>query len=64
MNVTDAVSSGNNVLSVLRRSLPSGFHAKMSSPVKIMEYLNRGVKVGEKTVFDAESMFLRILVVI
>ena len=30
------------------RSLPSGFHAKMSSPVKTMEYMKRGVKVGEK----------------
>ena len=26
-----------------------------------MDYLKRGVKMGEKTVFDAESIFLRIL---
>ena len=51
------------MLSVFRRSLPSGFHAKMSSPVKTMEYLKRVVKLGEKTVFDAESIFLRILMV-
>ena len=60
-NVADAVSIGDNTLSVFRRSLPSGFHATMSSPVKIMDYLKRGVKMGEKTVFDAESIFLRIL---
>ena len=61
MNVADAVSIGDNTLSVFRRSLPSGFHAKMSSPVKTMDYLKRGVKMGEKTVFDAESIFLRTL---
>ena len=61
VNVADAVSIGDNTLSVFRRSLPSGFHAKMSSPVKTMDYLKRGVKMGEKTVFDAESIFLRIL---
>ena len=39
VNVADAVSSGDNMLGVFRRSLPSGFlvHAKMSSPVKTME---------------------------
>ena len=63
VNVADAVSIGYKMLSVFRKSLPSSFHAKMSSPVKTMEYLKRGVKVGEKTVFDAESIFLRILMV-
>ena len=61
VNVADAVSIGDNTLSVFRRSLPSGFHVKMSSPVKTIDYLKRGVKMGEKTVFDAESIFLRIL---
>ena len=45
VNVTDAVSIGDKMLSVFRTSLPSGFHAKISSPVKIMEYLKRGVKL-------------------
>ena len=61
VNVVDAVSIGDNMLSVFRRSLPSGLHAKMSSSVKTMDYLKRGVKMGETTVFDAESIFLRIL---
>ena len=60
-NVADAVSIGDNTLSVFRRSLPPGFHAEMSSPVKTVDYLKRGVKMGKKTVFDAESIFLRIL---
>ena len=63
VNVPDAVSIGDNMLSVFRRSLLSGFHAKMSSAVNITEYLKRGVKVGENTVFDAESIFLRTLMV-
>ena len=36
MNVADAVSIGDKMLSVSRRSLPSGFHAKISSPVKTL----------------------------
>ena len=38
MNVADAVSIGDKMLSVTRRSLPSGCHAKTktSSPVKTM----------------------------
>ena len=50
VNVADAVSIGDKMLSVFRKSLPPGFHAKMSSPVNTMEYLKRSVKVGEKTV--------------
>ncbi len=50
VNVADAVSIGDNTLSVFRRSLPSGFHAKMSSPVKTMDYLKRGVKMRENSV--------------
>ena len=44
-------------------SLPTGFHAKLSSPVNAMEHLKRGVKIGDKVVFDLESIFLRLLVV-
>ena len=63
VNVADAVSIGDKMLSVFRGPLPPGFHSKMSSPMKTMEYLKRGIKVGEKTVFDTESIFLRILMV-
>ena len=46
-----------------QNSLPTGFHAKLSSPVNTMEHLKRGVKLGDKVVFDLESTFLRFLVV-
>ena len=61
VNVADAVSIGDKVLSMFRRSLPSGFHAKCQ--VQRRPYLKRGVKVGEKTLFVVESIFLRILMV-
>ena len=35
----------------------------MFSPVKSMDNLKRGVIMGEKTVFDSESIFLHILMV-
>ena len=50
VKVAYAVSIGDNTLSVFRRSLPSGFHAKISSPVKTMDYLKRGVKMRENSV--------------
>ena len=46
-----------------RKSLPTGFHAKLSSPTNTMEHLKRGVKLCDKVVFDLESIFLRLLVV-
>ena len=46
-----------------RKSLPAGFHAKLSSPVKTMEKLKHGIKIGDQVVFDLESIFLRLLLV-
>ena len=43
--------------------LPSGFRVKISSHVKTMEQLKRGMKVGDKTTFDLETIFLRLLMV-
>ena len=43
--------------------LPSGFRVKMSSQVKTMEQFKRGMKVGDKTAFDLETIFLRLLMV-
>ena len=41
--------------------LPSGFRAKISNQVKTMEQLKRGMTVGDKTAFDLEAIFLRLL---
>ena len=45
-------------------SLPIGFHAKLSSPVNTTGHLKRGVKIGDKVVFDLEFIFVRLLVVV
>jgi hypothetical protein len=51
------------MVSEFRASLPSGFHATISSPLKTMENIKKGVKVGDKTIFDLETIFLRLLTI-
>lgn len=63
VNVQDALVTGEKMASYFRNSLPSGFHAKINNQVKTMEHLKRGMKVGSKTVFDLEAIFLRLLTV-
>ena len=49
MEVADAVSIGTiYMLSVFRRSLQFGFHAKMSSPLKTLDYMKRGFQFGRE----------------
>ena len=63
VNVSDALSLGALMVTDFRKSLPAGFHAKLSSPVKTMEKLKHGIKIGDQVVFDLESIFLRLLLV-
>ena len=63
VNVSDAVSLGALMVTDFRKSLPAGFHAKLSSPVKTMEKLKHGIKIGDQVVFDLESIFIRLLLV-
>ena len=62
VNVSDALSLGALMVTDFRKSLPAGFHAKLSSPVKTMEKLKHGIKT-QQVVFDLESIFLRLLLV-
>ena len=57
VNVSDALSLD------FRKSLPAGFHTKISSPVKTMEKLKHRIKIGDQVVFDLESIFLRLQLV-
>ena len=52
VNVSDALSLGVLMVTDFRKSLPAGFHAKLSSPVKTMEKLKHGIKIGDQVVFD------------
>ena len=63
VNVADSLDLGMAMATSFRHSLPSGFFAALTSPVKTMEHLKRGVKFGEKVVFDLESIFLRLIMI-
>jgi len=63
VNVADAVVIGEKMVMSFHNSLPSGFHGKISSQVKTMEQLKRGMKIGSKTAFDMEAIFIRLLMV-
>ena len=47
-----------------RNTLPNGFHGKISNQVNTMEQLKWGIKVGGKTAFDLEAIFIRLLIVV
>jgi hypothetical protein len=63
VNVADSLALGTPMATAFRNSLPTGFHAKLSSPVNTMEHLKRGIKIGDKVVFNLESIFLRLIMV-
>ena len=58
VNVSDALSLGALMVTDCRKSIPAGSHAKLSSPVKTMEKLKHGIKIGDQVVFDLESIFI------
>ena len=49
VNVSDALSLGAQMVTDFRQSLPAGFHAKLSSPVKTMEKLNHGIHISSSS---------------
>ena len=60
---SDALVLGALMVNAFRKSLPAGFHSKLSSPVKTMEKLKHGIKIGDQVVFDLVSIFRRLLLV-
>ena len=63
INVVDTVSIGEEMSLDFVKSLPGGFHNRLTNRVKTMETMKRGVVVGEKTVYDMEALFSRLLIV-
>ena len=63
VNVADSLSFGEPMVAAFRNALPGGFYSKLTSPVNTIEHLKKGVKIGDKVVFDLESIFLRLLIV-
>ena len=63
INVSDALIIGDKMNQEFMKSLPDGFHSSITGKVKTMETMKRGIKVGEKMVYDMESLFSRLLMV-
>ncbi len=63
VNVADSGNIGDRMSAEFRASLPAGFHGTISSPIRTMDHMKKGVKVGDKTIFDLETIFLRLLTI-
>ena len=63
MNIAKSVDIGETMAAQSWTSLPTGFHDVISSSIKTVEHIKKGVKVGDKTIFDLETIFLRLLTV-
>ena len=46
------------MISLWQKSLPSSFHAKVSSPVKIMEELTQGIRLSDKMLLPESHLSL------
>ena len=63
INVSDSANIGERMASEFKVSLPTGFHTTISKHIKTMEHTKKGVKVGDKTIFDLQTIFLRLLTI-
>ncbi len=61
INVEEALSIGRQMKAKFVSNLPEKFHTSISSPVKTMEMMKKGIKVGSSTVYDMETIFLRLI---
>ncbi len=43
--------------------LPDGFHQTVHAQVNTMEIMKRGVKVGDKTIYNIETLYGRLFVI-
>ena len=63
IHVVDVVSIGEEISLDFVKSLPDGFHNRLKNRVKTMETMQRGVVVGEKTVYDMEAVYINLTTV-
>ena len=50
VNVAESATIGGRMSAEFRASLPTRFHATISSPIKTIEHIKKRVKVGEKRI--------------
>ncbi len=63
VNVHNAVTIGQQIVAEITASLPAGFYKSLRSRVITMETAQKGLKVGDKTVFDIEKLYGRMMVI-
>ena len=62
-NVHNALSIGESMALKFRNMMPLGFYDGIKSEVINLETTKKGVKLGNKTVYDIENLFARMLVI-
>ena len=63
INVPDALMIGEEMKNNFVASLPNGFHSSITGKVKTMENMKKGIRVGEKMVYDMEALYSHLLIV-
>ena len=63
VNVAESVDIGQRMAAQFWASLPTGFHATVSSFIKTMEHIKKGVKMGDKKIFNLETIFFKLVTV-
>ena len=63
VNVHNALAIGERMAAEFKGQLPEGFYNSLHSDVTTMESMKKGVKVGDKTVYDMERLYGRLLVI-
>ena len=54
----DSPEVGERMTTEFRASLQNGIHSTISSSIKTIEHIVKGVKVGDTTIFDLEAIIL------
>ena len=63
VNVVNALEIGSKVKYKFISDLPEKFYSSISSPVKTMESLKKGIKIGTSIIYNMETIFLQLLTI-
>lgn len=63
VNVQNAVEIGELMAVKFQQKLPGGFYDPIKKSVITLEVLQKGVKLGDRTLYDMEKLYARMLVV-
>ncbi len=63
VNVHSALAIGESMAADFKSHLPSGFYNAIHSKVVTMETMKKGVKLADRTIYDMEKLYARLLVI-